>query len=847
MRRCRHVDGALADLTGSFVTDRLMADGAASPSIARSSLLGRQEELAAATRLLASEGVRLLTLTGPAGVGKTRLAQELVSRRAVEDGAAVVVALSSIRAAELVSDAIISALPGVRRPELRAGEALWAVFGGAPVLLLLDNLEQIPGAAAVVLEVLDDYPAARVVATSQRPLAMSGEHVLRLQPFPRRTSSANTDADSLGADPAVAMFLERAVAADVGFSPSYDDLLWIAAVCDEVGGLPLAIGIAAARVRSIPPAVMAQQLSTGHALDVLRHPVAGGEDRHAGLQDALQWSYDLLSEQAQTTVRRSAVFEGSFTLDSAQPVIDPDLDAAHHLDALAEAVDSQLLMLDLSDENDPRFGCDRLVRSFALHRLAQSGEADGVLDRHSQHFRRLCTADASRVDREWPDVVVALDRAVAQGKVGDALLATIAAAPAVADRPGAAAMLHARMEELIESGGQGRPDEAARLARALLWSARQPPDRQGDMQAVGLWTSRRLARSLSLARSSGDTAAVLAALELQVRALPTTLDLASSMAAVAEGLDLAQRWSDEAILARFEVYDAMVMRQRGDLPAAIDKAVTALHRARRAGDNRAETGASILLLQVPADLCPLVDPPLPSRNELLAHCEATAQRREAMTLLAGLAATAVAQGDLHTAAGYIHRQLLLAAGSEVTDPLGGVVPVLFLVVVAAAGGEAEAAVRLHSSVAALDEFLPFVLPPEVLAPYLSTVAGLRTAVPPDLFASYSAETAAMTLPQANRHAQTVARALAAPERRASPPPAPEVPTPSPASMTPRQREVLLALASGRTNKEIAELLRITPKSVMHHSMAVYRALGVRGRAEATAFAYRHRLVKPDQD
>jgi predicted ATPase/DNA-binding CsgD family transcriptional regulator len=796
-------------------------------------LVGREQELVDALALLDQGGVRLLTLVGQSGVGKTRVAHE-VAARCSSSRATLFVPLAAVSDAGLISDAIVAALPDHGGLRTRASDALWSVHGGDRVLVVLDNLEQIDGAASAVLDLLSGYPALQVLATSLRPLEVDGEQVLRLRPFP---PVERDDPD----DPALRLFLQRARAADAGFVDGAAVLADVADLCDEVGGLPLAIELAAARAATLPPRLVVEQLRGGAGLGLLRDRSVGRDIRHSSVSAAIEWSYLLLREEVQEAFRRASVFEGPFALDAAHAVVDPALDASTILDRFSDLVDVQLLDLEVDADGSSRFAMPTLMRAFARERLTGE-EAEACRDRHSRWFRALCSADPDNVRREWPDVVAALDTAVRRGALDEALLAAVQAAPALVDAPGASSMLSRRLDDLAATESEADP---ALATRALVWGTKQPADRRGDLESVGRWTSDRLGRALALARRSGDAAAVLTVLDLVVAAMPTTLDVGAAVSATYEGLELASRGRDQAMLARFEMYAAVVARQGGDLTRTVELATSSVQRARACAAASVETAAALILLGLPPEARPQIDPPLPDSRDLLARCEAEGLRREAVIILAGLAGEALARGEA-AAAAYLHRSLELGADVETTDPFLSLSPVPLVALAALAAGDGEAGGRIVASLSQVESALRPVLPPDVWAPYESAASALRAGVPEPVWTAWVAELGGLTLPQINRHAQATARRLAGPALEATfprPTSSVEPAAAAPGSpLTPRQREVLRALAGGGTYKEIGAELGMSAKTVMHHSAEIYRRLGVRGRGEATVWAFRHGLA-----
>ena len=343
-----------------------------------------------------------------------------------------------------------------------------------------------------------------------------------------------------------------------------------------------------------------------------------------------------------------------------------------------------------------------------------------------------------------------------------------------------------------------------------------------------------------IARESGDGPALLEVLELMVRSLNITLDMTNAVAAAYEGLELARRLDDQRALARFECWMAMVAQMRGNITDSARLATSAVVRGREHGDAVAIINGTRLLLGLPDELRPKLDPPLLDLRSLLAECERAGQPGIGMMVLLDLVRESLATGDLPGAAQWLWRQLMVAADRERSQPLATLVGVTALASVAMRTGDLDAAVRLRESVRPLESMLQYCVPPPVVAAYARGYARLTELVPGDRYASLAAEVVECPLRDANRRAQEVARTLA----RLAPPQA------SPAAqqarlvdaLTPRERDVLLALCSGATNRGIAAELGLSAKTVMHHSVAIYRKLDVRGRAAATAWAYRQGLV-----
>ena len=335
---------------------------------------GRENEIRAVQDYLRA-GTRLLTLSGPGGVGKTRLAQAAVGalEEAYPDGICFV-PLQTVTQASLVARVVVDQL-GIRTEGTWSPEdALASHLAGRRVLIVLDNLEQIAGVQPVIRQMLERSPGLQVLATSRRALRLGGEQEFPVPPLPLPGEEGGTTME-----PAVELFLDRARAVDPRFAPDAAGLAAIAEICRRLDGLPLAIELAAARIRLLAPQDILQRLSSG--LDLLSTRSADLPARQQTLRATLDWSYELLSAGERSLLARLSAFEGSFSLEAATIVCgDGSLDVVEDLTGL---LDSSLI---LPSEDpaylEPRFRMLQTVRSYAADRLAHSGEADAVHTRY---------------------------------------------------------------------------------------------------------------------------------------------------------------------------------------------------------------------------------------------------------------------------------------------------------------------------------------------------------------------------------------------------------------------------------------------------------------------------------
>ncbi|MGZ4648983.1 MAG: DUF4062 domain-containing protein [Kineosporiaceae bacterium] len=332
-------------------------------------IVGRDREIDAVLQLLRDPAARLVTLLGPGGIGKTRLALEVARRLAAPVTAFV--DLAPLPEPGLVPGAIADAL-GVRAEGSRAvTEVLVDRIGSREVLLVLDNFEHVVGASSVVVRLLGACPRLQMLVTTRSVLQVRGEHEVALAP--------------LAAEPAVEMFAQRARQVRDDFTLDEGNRAAVAQIVDRLEGIPLAIELAAARVRILTPEALARRLD--RRLD-LRSQEVDRPSRQQTLRGTIGWSYALLGRQERALLRRLSVFVRGWPLEAAEAVgtVDGDLDV---LDALSALVGHSLVSPDSRSRGEPRFRMFETVREFALERLDESGERQATMRRLADYLCEL--------------------------------------------------------------------------------------------------------------------------------------------------------------------------------------------------------------------------------------------------------------------------------------------------------------------------------------------------------------------------------------------------------------------------------------------------------------------------
>jgi predicted ATPase/DNA-binding XRE family transcriptional regulator len=509
-------------------------------------LIGRETELTALRTGLQDDEVRLLTLTGPGGTGKTRLAIAVAAGMldAFPDGT-VFVDLTPVTDPALVMPAVAAAL-GIREiAGRRLTETLSTFLAPKRLLLVLDNCERALGAAPEISMLLAASPGLTVFATSREPFHVRGEHEFPVFPLPLPEPDRLPALAELAQVASIALFVERATAVQPDFALTEDNASAIATSCSRLDGLPLAIELAAARVKVLPPAALLARLK--QRLPLL---TGGGRDlprRQRTMRDAIAWSYDLLSEEEQALFRRLAVFAGGFTIEVVEAVADarslvaptepisPSTVPGHPtpttpsiLDLLAGLIEKSLLQpMQPQSANgpQPRFTMLETVREFAMERLQETDEADTLHAAHACHFAALARdIEAARTGLANPQIA---DQIAEEAGNLRAALAWLRSG----SDPGATLRMAAALWPLwLEHG-------AVTEGRILLEECLARPDARDDLSA---W-AQAAATLAALAQVHGDHVLVTewstAALETCHADDPRT----AGMARTARGLDAMVR------------------------------------------------------------------------------------------------------------------------------------------------------------------------------------------------------------------------------------------------------------------------------------------------------------------
>jgi predicted ATPase len=366
-------------------------------------LVGRERDVAAVVALMGRAGVRLVTLTGPGGSGKSRLAVD--AARQLQPGFADgvrFIELASVPSPDMVLDAIAAGL-GMNTSGGRLRTDLTSYLDPRRLLLALDNFEQVAGAAPLLAELLAAAPGLKMLVTSRSMLRLSGEFEFPVPPLPVPPAGAAKDAELAGQYASVRLFTERAQAVAPGFRLTSQNTATVAEICRRLDGLPLAIELAAARTRLLSPTALLARLSD--RMRVLTGGPRDAPERQRTLQNTLDWSFALLSPGEQAMFARLGVFAGSFGLPAAEALCGdagqpgPAQPPGALLDTLNALVDSSLVQPE-TREDQSRFGMLETIREYALGRLRDSGAWQEAHDRHAAYYAALAPPTESELRGE---------------------------------------------------------------------------------------------------------------------------------------------------------------------------------------------------------------------------------------------------------------------------------------------------------------------------------------------------------------------------------------------------------------------------------------------------------------
>lgn len=761
-------------------------------------LVGRRHETSVVMNLITDDSVRLVVLTGTAGVGKSRLAMHVgdLARTDFPDGVWRI-PLASVPYPDLVMPTIARTLGLWERSRQSLRDRLHAMLAGKRALLILDNFEQVSKAAPELIDLLAACPNLTILVTSRSVLHISGEYNVLLTPLPLTPSLGAFTSGSTDLPDAIHLFVERARAVRSDFELTPENVADVHELCRRLEGLPLAIELAAAHAGKLTPRDLVNLLD--HRLQFLEGDSRDLPDRLSTMRSAIEWSYDLLTPDEQQLFRRVSVFSNGMPIEAILEVAMSGADEAVTewiaIDTAASLVDQSLMFQLEGAMDEPRFFMMDVIREYGLEHLAASGEEHAIRDRHAHwclslaeridasYSQRLDTTWRDRLEQEHANLRAALEWFQERGEIEHMLTLANTLFPLWWH------LGHTQEGVRWLSAGLDRTDGVATdtVVRSMLSLSRLLAD-QTEHQAA----RRMAARAESLARESGHISARADAIFQIARNLQLSGNVDRAQDEYRRAQSLYRQIDDEVGVAVTNTYLAMLgeFDDGFDAREAIACWETELRLHERRNDPvqaaRAQHGlsyASYLAGDYPRALA-------------LAH--------EALQVMWSM-------GDI---------RLIPSILEDVGD-------------IAGATGQAEAAVRLYGAANTLREQIDSPIPLWFQADYDRELNRRRRELSPERFDAAWKAGSAMSLPEAVE--QTLAIHLPDdPDAGAS--------RPNRYGLTDRQREVLQLLVDGATNQEIATKLKISRKTVANHVGNILSRLGVDSRTAAVSRAIRDELA-----
>lgn len=802
-------------------------------------ILGREREIDLAVSLLSDRGVRLLTLTGPAGVGKTRLSWEVGERAGAAFDTTVYVSLVTLRDAAMLPRTIASAFALSDSTEPIAG--LRSLFGQQRVLLVLDNLEQIPGAGLALSPLLEAIRGLTILATSRSRLSIAGEHVLPVEPLVA-PGADQTDLDLLSGNPAVQLLMLSARAANASYRFPDDEWAIAAAIARRLDGLPLALQLAGPRIPLLGARTVLSRLDS--AFPLLSD---GPHDRPPRLQTmrgAIAWSYDLLTDEEQALFRRLSIFTGGFTFEMAEAMVrgwqpddgypyllglpvnplwligkeGPILEAGGWspavltpisiapLAGLDSLVQRNILRAVRSETGNERFELLETIREFGLEQLARHGETEAAQHAHAVLLIGIADLCASVMwGTDWRPAVVWVEEELTNIRSALAWLGT---------QPPAANHIRLRLAEALWTFWQCRgyaTEGCAHLETALASPGGTPAVRAAALNLLG---------ALSWIRN----------------------DIERAASALDDALPLLQQSGFESGLGRNFLYRSLIAWRQQDFERVEKMVLIARKHFAVPGDVIGEAMCSLILGIVARTHGDLVK---------ATGCFTSALRGFPADIAGGfiwgmgiaqyyLGEVARQQSDRVRAVSNLRAALEMLL--DVGDPwtVGGCVGTLATYRIA--GGELEEAARMLGAAHALCSSVGVFLPPTEMATHEAAANDVRTRIGPDAFVEHFAEGERWSMEEAAAHAMLVPMESAVDQaaRRLL-----LGYTPSTSPISARYLRTLRLMSEGRNVKEIAHDEGISPSSVYERFDRIKEQLGLdphASHAEVMIFAVRNGIV-----
>jgi len=855
-----------------------------------SSFIGRETEVRAICTLLQRTDVRFVTLTGVGGVGKTRLSLQVATEllNSFADGV-YFVSLASISDPALVASTIAQVFGLKESRDRQSLDLLKAFLQERQLLLLLDNFEQVAMATPILLELLTVCPGLKLLTTSRTILHIRGEYVFPVSPLALPDLKHLPDSEALAQFAAVTLFLQRAQAIKPDFQMTRANASAIAEICTHLDGLPLAIELAVAHIRWLPPRGLLARL--GHRLQVLTGGAKDLPERHQTLWNTLTWSYDLLNADEQRLFRRLSVFVGDCTLEALERVCDtvdgPGLAILERVSSLLDKSLIQQVGYPAEQEHDePHLVMLETLREYGLDRLEKTGELEVTRQAHALYYLALAEeAEPKLIGAEEQRWLERLEGA--HENLREALIWTLEDSGeqlelalrlggalwrfwwerghlsegrsflerALSKSEGMNLKTSIRAKALNAVGMlaalQGNYSQAEKLCGESLALFREIGEKQGiaislylQGQIAGWRSNYEAARSLTeealaIFRELEDKWGSASSLDTLATVALNKGDYLKAFVLAEESLALSREIGDKGRAAHSLWLLAVLIFFQGDHARAHSLILESLALAKEVNDKRGIADALVISGYVSFFQGGYDAMRSPLEEGLVLHREVGDQRGMALALY-GLGWLALGQGD-YTAARDLYEEslaLLRKLGHQwfVALCLEG------LACVVAEQEQPAWAARLCGAAQAIRESINASRPPVGRMIYERAIAAARGQLGEDVFTAMLAEGRAMTLEQVlmARGPAMVTAQVPIVFQQSKPPT--KVPTQYPDGLTSREVEVLRLVAIGLTDIQVAEQLVISSRTVSTHLTSIYAKIRVSTRTAAALYAIEHHLV-----